>query len=308
MRNTWLELRRAVERMGLPAWFVAIDLLWIAKPNVLAVDAVHYQRAADAWLAGGNPWTVTQNGIPFAAGPHTLPFYAPTSMLPPVASAAVWMAIGLASAAWLVRRLGLPAWWLLFPPLAHAVWNGNPQTLALALLVAGGPVAASLGVAVKLYAGVALVRRWRDALVVAIVLAVSLPLLPWRDYLDQGLGISAVASTAWNGSAWRLPILIPAAVLALWLLRRHGAEWFAVPALWPGTQFYYVAMALPALVGHPLLAAALALPMPLMAPLTVMGYAALLVYRAEAAKPDGLLARREPVRMAPSGGGQVPLG
>ena len=57
-------LRLALERIGLPAWFVAIDLLWIAKPDVLAIDARHYQRAAAAWLAGGDPWSVTESGIP----------------------------------------------------------------------------------------------------------------------------------------------------------------------------------------------------------------------------------------------------
>ncbi len=52
---------------------------------------------------------------------------------------------------------------------------------------------------------------------------------------------------------------MPPTLLALWVLRRDGAEWFAVPAAWPATQFYYVAMALPALVRRPLLAALLAL-------------------------------------------------
>ena len=44
--------------------------------------------------------------------------------------------------------------------------------------------------------------------------------------------------------AWRIPLLIPPTLLALWILRRRGAEWFAVPAVFPATQFYYVAMAL----------------------------------------------------------------
>ena len=81
-------MRVAFARIGLPAWFIAIDLLWIAKPDVLGIDARHYQRAASEWLAGGDPWKVTEGGIPFAAGPHTLLFYAPTSVLP--LSASVW--------------------------------------------------------------------------------------------------------------------------------------------------------------------------------------------------------------------------
>lgn len=267
-------LRLAVAKIGLPAWFAVIDVLWIAKPDVLGVDARHYQRATDAWLAGGDPWTVAEHGITYAAGPHTLLFYAPTCLLPLGVSTALWMVLGLIASAWLVRRLALPWWWIAFPPLAHSIWNGNPQTIALALLVYGGPIAAALAVGLKLYAGVPLIGRWRDVVIVVIVLAVTLPFLPWQLYLNQGLGVGNLMETAWNGSAWRIPILIPPTVLALWVLRKRGAEWFAVPAVWPAIQFYYVAMALPAVAGYPILAAALALPMPLMTPIVVMAFAA----------------------------------
>ena len=150
------------------------------------------------------------------------------------------------------------------------MWNGNPQTIALALLVLGGPVAASLAVLIKLYAGIPLIGRWRDALVAGVVLAVTLLVLPWQLYLDQGLGVGSHLQTAWNGSAWRIPVLIPVVVVALWVLRRDGAEWWAVPALFPATQFYYVAMALPAIRQRRLVAAALALPVVLMAPVVVI--------------------------------------
>ena len=180
------------------------------------------------------------------------------------------MVAGLAASAWTVRRLHLPAWWLLFPPMAHAVWNGNPQSLALALLLTGSPLAASAAVGLKLYAGLALLKRWRHLVMAGLVLLITLPLLPWQLYIEQGLGVRVHLATAWDGSAWRLPILIPFVLLGLWILRRRGAEWFVVPALWPATQFYYVAMALPAIAGRPIIAAALALPMVLMAPLVVL--------------------------------------
>jgi hypothetical protein len=266
-------LGAALLKVGLPAWFVVIDLLWIAKPEVLGIDARHYQRAAAAWLEGGNPWAVSEAGIPFAAGPHTLLFYAPTTLLPLAVSTWVWVAAGVVASIWLVRRLELPYWWLLFPPLVHAMWNGNPQTIALALLVAGGPVAASLAVLIKLYAAVPLIGRWRDVVVAGVVLAVALLVLPWQLYLDQGLGVGSHLQTAWNGSAWRFPVLVPVVALALWILRRDGAAWWAVPALFPATQFYYVAMALPAIRRRPLVAAALALPAVLMAPLVVIALA-----------------------------------
>lgn len=266
-------LRLALDRIGLPAWFVVIDLLWIANPVAIGIDARHYQRATDAWLRGGDPWAVTESGIPFAAGPHTLLLYAPTSVLPLWASVALWTALGVAATVWTVRRLRLPAYWLLFPPLLHAMWNGNPQSIALALLLAGGPIAASIAVVIKLYAGVPLLGRWRDLVAAAIVLLVTLPLVPWQLYLADGLGIGSHLQTAWNGSAWRFPVLIPVVAIALWILRRRGAEWFAVPALFPATQFYYVAMATPAIGGRRVIAALLALPMVLMVPLVVVGLA-----------------------------------
>ena len=281
-RPTADRFRLAFERVGLPAWFVVIDALWIAKPDALAIDARHYQRAASVWLAGGNPWSVTESGVPYAAGPHTLLFYAPTSVLPLAVSVTIWMLMGVAASVWLVRRLHLPWWYLLFPPLAHAMWNGNPQNLALALLVAGGPIAAALAVGLKLYAGLPLIGRWRDLIVAGIVLVVTVPFLPWQLYLEQGLGVGSHLASAWNGSAWRVPLLIPPTLLALWILRRRGAEWFVVPAVFPATQFYYVAMALPALVGRPLIAAALALPMILMTPLVVIAFAAWTVYEGRA--------------------------
>jgi hypothetical protein len=274
-------LRLALARIGLPAWFVAIDLLWIAKPGVLGVDARLYQRAATAWLAGGDPWAVAEAGVPYAAGPHTLLFYVPTSQLPIVLSTAAWVSIGLVASVWLVRRLGLPLWWLAFPPLSHAIWNGNPQTLAMALLVLGGSgrfatsaAAAAGAIMFKLYAALPLVVRPRQLVAAAVVLAALLLVVPWQLYLQEGLGVSTHLGTAWNGSAWRVPLLIPPAILGLWILRRAGGEWLSVPAVWPATQFYYVAMALPALVGRPLLAAAFALPVPLLVPVAVIVMAA----------------------------------
>jgi hypothetical protein len=115
--------------------------------------------------------------------------------------------------------------------------------------------------------------------VAVVALLVTLPFLPWQLYLDDGLGISDHLVNGWNGSAWRFPLLIPPTLVALWILRRQGAEWLMIPAVWPATQFYYVAMALPVAVKYPLLAAALALPAPLLAPIAVMAMAAWSVWR-----------------------------
>ena len=264
-------LRLAAGRIGLPAWFIAIDLLWLAKPDVLAIDARHYQRAASAWLAGGDPWAVVEGGGGnYASGPHTLLFYVPTSWLPLAVAVAFWMLLGLAASVWLVRRLELPLWWVLFPPLAHGIWNGNPQTVALALLVLGTPWAAIGAVGLKLYTGLALVKRPRTIIVVGIALLVVTPFLPWQLYLSDGLGVGDHIDSAWNGSAWRIPLLIPPVLIGLWALRNHGAEWYIVPAVWPATQFYYVSMVLPAVAKRPMLAALFAVPAPLLVPIAVM--------------------------------------
>ncbi len=294
-------MRVAFERIGLPAWFIVIDLLWIAKPDVLGIDARHYQRAASEWLAGGDPWKVTESGVPFAAGPHTLLFYAPTSVLPLSVSVAVWMVLGVAAAVWMVRRLDIPLWWIAFPPLAHALWNGNPQSIVLALLVAGGTIAAIAAVGLKLYAAVPLVFRPRQLALVVVALVVVLPLLPWQLYITDGFGVSSHLASAWNGSAWRIPILIPPTLLGLWILRHKGAEWFAVPAVWPATQFYYVSMAMPAVISMPLAAAALALPLPLMTPVLVMVLAAIEVRQTGLAAALGRSVPPPPAAPAPSG-------
>jgi hypothetical protein len=260
-------------------WFVTIDAGGtIFRVETLAIDARHYQRAAQAWLTGADPWAVTESGIQYAAGPHTLLFYAPTSLLPLPLSVGLWMAAGLAASVWLIRRLGLPIWWLAFPPLTHALWNGNPQSIVVALLVAGGSVTAIAAVGLKLYAAAALIRRWRDVVLIVALLVVTLPLLPIGLYLEHDAGLNRDLSRAWNGSAWAVPALVAPVVVALWVLRKHGSEWLAVPAVWPLTQFYYVSMAIPALVGRPWLAAAFALPVVMAAPLAVIGYACLVTW------------------------------
>ena len=266
-------LRLALARVGLPAWFVIIDLLWIVKPITFGIDARHYQRAASAWLTGGDPWAVYEYDVQYASGPHTLLAYAPTHLVPLQVAVAIWMLIGAAAAVWVVRRLDLPLWWFAFPPLFHGVWNGNPQTLMLALLMVGSSVAAVAAAAVKLYALVPLLFRPRQFVAACVVLAASLLIVPWQLYVASGGGAAGHLEGAWNGSAWRIPILVPAVIVALWVLRRHGGEWWSIPAVWPGTQFYYVSTVLPVVARRPILAALTAAPVPVMVPAIVIGLA-----------------------------------
>jgi hypothetical protein len=265
---------RALERVGLPAWFVVIDILWIWKPITFAIDARHYQRAATAWVSGGDPWQTFEMGVRYASGPHTLLFYAPTSFVPFDLAVTLWMVAGAAAAVWVVRRLDVPIWWVAFPPLMHAIWNGNPQTIMLALLLLAHPLASAAAAALKLYALVQLVFRPRHLLVALAFLAVTTLILPWQQYLANGFGVESHLNDAWNGSAARFPILLIPTVAALWVLRHKDGQWWSIPAVWPATQFYYVATVMPAVVRRPILAALVALPVPLLVPAIVIGLAA----------------------------------
>ena len=271
-------LRLALARIGLPAWFLAVDVLFqFLDYRLLLVDSRLYQQATNIWLAGGDPWTLHVHGVYFAAAPWSLLMYLPTAWLPVEVAGWAWMALGLVAAVWTLRRLGLPLWWLAFPPLAEALWNGNAQPVVLAALLVRAPWGVALAGAIKLYGLVPpiLGRRWRDVAIALVVLSVTLPILPWGLWVEHRFGFDAATSLTWNGSAWRFPLLMPIAVVALVALRHRGGEWLAIPALWPGTQFFYHVFALPVLRDKPWLAALLAVPAPLLAPIAVIAYAAL---------------------------------
>ena len=268
-------LRAAFARVGLPAWFVVIDLLWVAKPAVLGVDARHYQRAASVWLAGAIRGPSPRRASRIAAGPHTLLFYAPTSWLPIGVSMSLWFVIGLAASIWLVRSLAIATVVAVLSAARARNLERQPAD-SHARAARRGYIhrrrAGSRGQALRGPAvGVPPASPGVRAVVVLAVNAAvpALAGLPRRRVLQSGSRLT----TAWNGSAWRVPWLLPPTLLALWVLRRRGGEWFAVPAVFPATQFYYVSTALPALVDRRFIAAILALPVPLLTPLVVIGLA-----------------------------------
>ena len=106
----------ALARIGLPAWFVV-------HRSALDRQAGGPRRSMPATTSARRPpgWPAATRGrhegavSTTRAGPHTLLFYAPTSLLPLAVSVAVWMALGLAASVWLVRRSKLPIWWLAVP-------------------------------------------------------------------------------------------------------------------------------------------------------------------------------------------------
>jgi len=97
-----------------------------------------------------------------------------------------WMALTIASAFYTLRRLNLPFWWILFPPMVQGIFVGNPHILCLALLLSGSSWLRALAVPMKAYARSPWLPtgsggRWRSwRLPAAISLVVFWPL--WNTY------------------------------------------------------------------------------------------------------------------------------
>jgi hypothetical protein len=257
----------AAERIvtvALVTWFAVISAM---RLKVLldhgdpGFDGRLYIEASRAWLAGGDPWAVQLDGISYAAPPPSLLALAPFAVLPDIAGIALIAALGLGGTWWALRRLRIPAWWLLFPPFVDGLWNANPQVLLLPLLVAGS-VGGAAAVIVKVYAAVPLVLlgRARALVLAALALAVTAPVLPWGSYLGRLGEISATLETQSRGgmSATTSLLLVAVAVASLIVIGRRRAAWLAVPGLWPTTQWYYATLAVPGLT--PVAAALMAVP------------------------------------------------
>ena len=246
--------------IGLATWFVTLSLmrLTVLWPD-RGADVRLYLRGTAEWLRGGDPWSVHFGTFHFAAAPPSLLPMAPFALLPEDLAIALLTVLGIVASFWMLRRLSLPWWWITFPPLVDNLWNGNPQIFLVPLLL--GP-AAWLAPIVKAYAVVPLLVQWRvrTLAVTAVIGLVTLPILPWGTFVDHLSTTTAFLSEQSQGgmSAWVFPILVPFTVIALIGMGRQRASWWAVPALWPSTQWYYSLMAMPALT--PLTAAVLAAP------------------------------------------------
>jgi hypothetical protein len=107
------------------------------------------------------------------------------------------------------------------------------------------------------------------------------PLTPWRLHrarlpttLARVLPARSIHLLLGTFSAWGKPLPFVATVLSLCVLARldfRAAAWLVVPALFPTSQYYYAMFALPV---DPLLAAAMAFPLPLVPPLLTIAYTA----------------------------------
>lgn len=247
-------IRALLRRYALPMWFAANSLVALAysarDTSLLYFDARLYLMATQEWLAGGDPWSVDLAGNFYAAPPPSLLPLAPLAALPIDLGVAVIAALVIVAAVASVRMLGLPWWWILFPPLIQSVLSANVQALLLPLILVGaGPVAVFL----KVYAAVPLVllARWRALAITAVLLVASAPLLPWSQYLAE---LGAINARLIDQTNYALPtpllvVLAPVALVALWIVGRERGAWLAVPALWPSQQYYYGSLAMGAKSG-----------------------------------------------------------
>ncbi len=252
---------RLLADVALATWFIALSVMRLAHLATADPfsDSTLYLRGTSAWLRGEDPWSVHMSTLYYAAAPPSLLPMVPFAILPESLGLAALFALSVAASFWTLRRLGLPWWWITWPPLVDNLWNGNPQLFLVPLLL--GPVA-WLAPIVKAYAIVPLViqLRFRAVLITALIGIITIPLLPWGLFLSRLAETSTLLSEQSQGgmSAWFFPILVPFAAIALIAMGRERASWWAIPALWPSTQWYYSLMAMPAIT--PLTAAILAAP------------------------------------------------
>jgi hypothetical protein len=236
--------------VAVPVWFGVVD--WVRLSHLISLgppgyDGLVYRDAAIRWLQGGDPWQPVVTGAQFAAPPPSLLAMLPFALVPPEVAVALLMGLGLLGTAWALRRLGMPAWWLLFPPLVDGWWIANPHILVLPLLVAGHGAIATL---VKVYALPPLVvlLRLREVVIAMTFLLVSAVVLPWGQFIARFDEISAVLRSQAGGtglSVLSTPVLIPMAIVAAVIVGRRRAAWWLVPVFWPYTQFYYSSLLIP---------------------------------------------------------------
>jgi hypothetical protein len=233
----------------------------LIRGGVPGFDGRLYIAASHAWLSGMDPWDTRLGGIAYAAPPPSLLGTAPLTVLPEPVGIGLIVIFGFLGTWWALRRLGLPVWWLLFPPFVDAIWNANPQVLLLPLLVAGSGGTA-VAVLIKIYAAVPalILGRVRALAYAAVAVLLTMPFLPWATFVRRFPDIaSALATQSSGGMSASVSILSTLiAIAALILVGRQRAAWLAVPGLWPSSQWYYATLAVPGLT--PIAAALAAVP------------------------------------------------
>ena len=256
------------ERYWLAVWFfvvtgVRLSFLDFTHVDRWFLDGQLYLEATRVWLAGGDPFTVVVHRLSLAAPPPTFLPLVPFAILPPALGLALLAVALVVSAVLTIRLLGLPWWWLAFPPLVECVITGNVHGLLLPLMLTGR---GWLAVLLKIYAVVplAFLGQWRQLLLAAVAILVTVPILPWGSFISKYADISArYAETSRAGLPFEaLVAFAPLALLAFLIVGREKAAWMAVPALWPSPQPYYSTLGMPTRSAAAMAVIAIPLPQP----------------------------------------------
>jgi hypothetical protein len=287
----WRGLRLNPLDLVLVVEFTVISVFFFGGSlSTVGIDARTYWLAANRWLSGQDPYA-DLGSLVFAAPPPTLAVLAPFAALPLPMFASLLLAASVVAAIYLLRKLRLPYWYLLFPPIVEGLVVGNPNVIVVALLVAAIPAGDVIGTFLKAYGAVPLLflNRQRSLHWVAVALLVTAPFLPWLTYLSHAVELVNVLDVQSSGgrSALAYPVLVPFTIIALVLLGRRRAAWLTVPALWPATQFHYGVFALP--VAGRLMAAILAVPLPGIPAVAVIVEAVAELWRRRRRDPNGSL-------------------
>jgi hypothetical protein len=275
----------------LPVWFVGWSLLrlWQLGLGQLGLefswfgnDFRIYRNAALEILASGDPWTASApwNGVDwhYAAPPTAAQLFIPFALIPEEVALLLFTVAGAILTLAALRRLGLAAWWILFPPCLEGFYAGNPQIIVFPLLALGssaasGIVGRAIAVGFKIYAIVPIVaeRRWLAVIASAGLVVLSVAIAPqlWVEYLTRFGEISERLSSEAVGGVSAALLLDPAVTtpavapdlapfvsiilftlpLALIILVSvrdvRAAGWIAVPLLWPVAQYSYGSFVLP---------------------------------------------------------------
>ena len=262
----------------LPFWFLSWDALRLYQVGLVqrgldfswfGRDFRIYRNAALELAAGRDPFGAFApwNGTDwhFAAPPIAAQAFVPFALVPEWLGLAAFAALSITVLCFALRRLGLPLWWIAFPPVVEGLMAMNPQILVVGLLVVGTSWTSVVGAWLKVYALIPMVarRQFRAVAVLAASMIVSVAVSPeaWNEYIARYGEISGrLMSESQGGVSATLfldPRVLPlgeglaivgiVAILVLLVAVRdvRSAGWLAVPLLWPAAEYHYATFALP---------------------------------------------------------------
>lgn len=267
---------KTVGRVAIPIAFTAslsnLAAHYLEYPQWLWSDARIYFRATEAWVAGGNPWAVRVEGISFGAPPPTLLLNLPFLWMGETAAVVLWVVASAAAVAFLLRSFRLPWWWVGFYPITEGFVGASPDLLLAALILVGWGWLSGFS---KLYAIPAMLAygRWRSVLIAGTVGLVTIPFLPWGQFLASQEEMARVFAlfTTPVSALGSIPLLILTTIALISLGARRGLA-LTTPGLL-AQQPHYVVFSLDTIAQSRILTLAMTIPIAHVAALGVIAYA-----------------------------------